>query len=378
MSKRDYYEVLDVARDAPQAEIKRAFRRLAMKYHPDRNSDDAEAELKFKEVKEAYEVLSDEKKRKMYDQFGHAAMNGPAGGHGGFHGGGFEDIFGSVFGDFGDIFGGGRARGRAGPVPQSGADLRIRVDITLEEAIRGVEESLQIPNLVACNDCTGTGTKAGSTATTCKDCEGSGFLRIQQGFMMIQQTCPTCHGAGLFKDPCNSCRGEGRVRKTKTLSVKLPAGIDNGDRVRLAGEGEAGLFGGPSGDLYVQVEITPHEIFTREGENLHCELPVDFVTCALGGEITVPTLEGSETITIPSETQAGAEFRLAGKGVKSLQRSSRVGDLFCKVVIETPVSLSDEQKEMLQNFADSLKSSKKDHSPRAKSWFNKVKDFFTH
>jgi len=371
MSKKDYYEVLGVARNASEAELKKAYRRLAMKYHPDRNPDDAEAEANFKEAKEAYEVLTDAQKRAAYDQFGHAGVDPSMGGGGGARGaGGFGDIFEDVFGD---IFGGGRSsRTRA----QRGADLRYDLSITLEEAVQGKTVKIQIPTQVACKTCDGSGAKKGSTPETCTTCAGQGQVRIQQGFFSVQQTCPRCHGSGkMISDPCSSCHGHGRVQESKTLSVKIPAGVDTGDRIRLGGEGEAGENSGPAGDLYVQVHIKEHPLFTRDASNLYCEMPVSFVTTALGGEIDVPTLDGRVKLKIPSETQTGKVFRLRGKGVRSVH-DSHIGDLFCKVVVETPVKLSAEQKEILRSFDESVQGGNHKHSPKAHSWLDGVKSFF--
>jgi molecular chaperone DnaJ len=367
MSKRDYYEVLGVERTITKIELKKTFRRLAMKYHPDRNPGDTEAEIKFKEVKEAYEVLSDDRKRQAYDQFGHAAVDGMGAGSGGA---------GAGFADFGDIFSeifGGRSSGTRA---QAGADLRYSLEITLEEAVKGLTKEIEIPNFETCDDCDGSGAKKGTAPVTCHSCQGTGQLRIQQGFLTIQQTCPNCHGAGtMIKDACSSCRGQGRKQVTKTLTVEIPAGIDTGDRIRLAGEGEAGIYGGPSGDLYVQIEVKRHPIFLRDGRDLHCEIPVDFVSCVLGGELEIPTLDGNAILKIPAETQSGKVFRLRGKGVTAVHGNSQ-GDLFCKVTIETPVNLSDEQKQLLREFNQTLENSNKDHSPQSKSWFGKVKEFF--
>lgn len=375
MSKRDYYEILGVAKNASDAELKKAYRRLAMKYHPDRNKDDATAEEKFKEAKEAYEVLSDGQKRAAYDQFGHDGVSGQGGfGGGGFGGGGqgFGDIFEDIFGD---IFGGGRA-GPQGPRAQRGADMRYSMELSLEEAVHGKKVEIKVPTLVSCKECDGSGARKGSKPKTCETCDGHGQVRMQQGFFSIQQTCPDCQGQGtVISDPCHQCHGQGRVQEHKTLSVNIPAGVDTGDRIRLAGEGEAGTHGAPSGDLYVQVSVKKHDIFERDGNNLYCEVPVAFVTAALGGEIEVPTLEGRVKLKIPSETQSGKVFRLRGKGVKSV-RGHGTGDLLCTVVVETPVSLSKEQKAMLEAFRDSLAEDGKDHSPRERSWFAGVKKFF--
>ncbi|GIU30912.1 molecular chaperone DnaJ [Shewanella colwelliana] len=371
MSKRDYYEVLGVGRDASEREIKKAYKRLAMKFHPDRNPGDKAAETSFKEVKEAYEILTDSDKKAAYDQFGHAGVD-PNRGGGGF--GGNAD-FGDVFGDvFGDIFGGGRRGGQRQAA--RGSDLRYNLELSLEEAVKGLTKELRIPTLAACDSCDGSGAKKGSSPTTCGTCHGQGQVQMRQGFFAVQQACPTCHGRGkIIKDPCNKCHGEGRVEKSKTLSVKIPAGVDTGDRIRLSGEGEAGEFGAPPGDLYVQVTVREHAIFVRDGNNLYCEVPISFSTAALGGEIEVPTLDGKVNLKIPSETQTGRMFRLRGKGVKSV-RSHAVGDLLCKVVMETPVNLSDKQKELLREFDNTLTGSSKKHSPKAEGFFDGVKKFF--
>lgn len=370
MAKEDFYKLLGVERNASDAEIKKSYRRLAMKYHPDRNKDDqAEAETKFKQIKEAYEVLSDPKKRSAYDQFGHAGVDQSMGGRGGFGAESFSDIFGDVFGD---IFGGGRTRGSV----QRGADLRYNLELTLEEAVAGTEAKIRVPVLVVCGECNGSGAKKGSSPVICSTCHGHGQVRMQQGFFSVQQTCPTCRGTGKqIKDPCGKCYGQGRVQETKTLSVKVPAGVDTGDRIRLAGEGEAGERGGPAGDLYVQIQVKDHEIFTRDGANLYCEVPISFATACLGGEIEVPTLDGKVMLKIPAETQTGKLFRLRGKGVKPV-RGGAVGDLLCRVQIETPVHLTKEQKELIQQLGDSLSGGGKHHSPQEHSWTDGVKSFF--
>lgn len=370
MAKEDFYKLLGVDRNASDAEIKKSYRRLAMKYHPDRNKDNpAEAEAKFKQIKEAYEVLSDPKKRSAYDQFGHAGVDQSMGGRGGFGAESFSDIFGDVFGD---IFGGGRARSSV----QRGADLRYNLELTLEEAVAGTEAKIRVPVLVVCGECNGSGAKKGSSPVICSTCHGHGQVRMQQGFFSVQQTCPTCRGTGKqIKDPCGKCYGQGRVQETKTLSVKVPAGVDTGDRIRLAGEGEAGERGGPAGDLYVQIQVKDHEIFTRDGANLYCEVPISFATACLGGEIEVPTLDGKVMLKIPAETQTGKLFRLRGKGVKPV-RGGAVGDLLCRVQIETPVHLTKEQKELIQQLGDSLSGGGKHHSPQEHSWTDGVKSFF--
>ncbi|EPC00082.1 molecular chaperone DnaJ [Litchfieldella anticariensis FP35 = DSM 16096] len=376
MSKRDYYEVLGLERGADQKEIKKAYRRLAQKYHPDRNPDDETAAEKFREVSEAYEVLADSEKRAAYDQFGHAGVEGQAGGFGagGFGGagaGGFSDIFGDVFGD---IFGGGSAR-RNPNAPQRGSDLRYNLELDLEDAVSGTTVDIRVPRHVECERCDGNGAEPGSSKETCPTCGGHGQVRMQQGFFAVQQTCPTCHGSGqMIKVPCHKCHGEGRVRETRTLSVKIPAGVDTGDRIRLNNEGEAGMNGGPPGDLYVQVAIKSHPIFQRDGRHLQCEVPINFVDAALGGELEVPTLDGRVKLKIPPETQTGKLFRLRGKGVKPV-RGGPPGDLLCKVVVETPIKLNEDQKELLRRFQDSLGESNS-HSPKKSSFFDGVKKFF--
>jgi molecular chaperone DnaJ len=375
MSKRDFYEILGVQKNATEAEIKKAFKRLAMKLHPDRNPDDKEAEGKFKEAKEAYDILSDAKKRAAYDQFGHAGVDasmggGRGGGYGGGGGGSFSDIFGDVFGD---VFGGGGGRG--GQRVYRGADLRYNLELNLEEAVNGTSVKIRVPTLVACEECGGSGAKKGSSPTTCPTCHGQGQVRMQQGFFSLQQTCPRCHGNGkIISDPCNACHGEGRKEKQKTLSVKVPAGVDNGDRIRLSGEGEAGEQGGPAGDLYVQISVREHPIFKRDGGDLYCEVPIGFTTAALGGELDVPTLNGRVKLKVPAESQTGKLFRMRGKGVKSV-RSTQVGDLLCRIVIETPVNLTSKQKELLSAFDDSMKGNGK-HSPKHSGWLDGVKKFF--
>jgi len=368
-TKRDYYEVLGVNRDADEEAIKKAYRRLAMKHHPDRNAGDKSAEEKFKEAKEAYEMLSDPDKRAAYDRFGHAGVD-PSAGAAGAGAGGFADAFGDIFGD---IF--GQGRGNRSSVYR-GADLRYNLEISLEQAARGTETKIRIPTQQTCTTCSGSGAKPGTKPVTCPTCQGHGQVRMQQGFFSIQQTCPKCHGSGkTITDPCGTCHGAGRVKHHKTLAVKIPAGVDEGDRIRLAGEGEAGVNGGPTGDLYVQIQVKPHPVFQRDGDHLHCEMPVSFATTALGGEIAIPTLDGTATIKIPPETQSGKVFRLRGKGVKGV-RSHAHGDLHCHVVVETPVNLTERQKELLREFeAISLKDRER-HSPRSKSWFDKVKEFF--
>lgn len=372
MSKRDFYEVLGVARDASEAEIKKAYRRLAMKYHPDRNPDDPEMQGKFTEAKAAYEVLRDKNKRAAYDQFGHAGVEAGQGGHGGFSG---ADAFSDIFGDvFGDIFGGGRRGGRSQVF--RGADLRYELDLTLEQAVSGDSISIDIPTHVECERCGSSGAEPGTKPVTCNHCGGSGQTRVQQGFFSIQQTCRMCHGSGTLIDtPCTECAGRGRVRKLRTLAVQVPAGVDTGDRIRLSREGEAGRNGGPPGDLYVDIAVQPHPIFSREGQNLSCEVPISFATAALGGTVEVPTLDGQVSLKVPAETQSGKVFRLRGKGVRSV-RSSGIGDLFCRVQVETPVRLNETQKEKLRAFEESISGEGNQHSPRARSWFDGVREFF--
>ncbi len=373
MAKRDYYEVLGVSKTATADEIKKAYRRLAMKYHPDRNKDESEATgEKFKEAKEAYEVLKDDDKRAAYDRFGHDGLKGSAGGPGGGFGAeGFGDIFGDVFGD---IFGGGRRGG--GPQVFRGADLGYELKLDLETAVAGDTVTIDVPTQVACDSCGGSGAKKGSEPVTCSTCGGAGQVRMQQGFFSIQQTCPACKGAGTtIADPCMDCHGRGRVRKTRTLSVKVPAGVDDGDRIRLSGEGEAGRNGGPAGDLYVEIRVKPHRIFEREGANLSCEVPVSVATATLGGEVELPTLDGHVSLKIPAGTQSGKTFRLRGKGVTTV-RDPRRGDLFAQVAVETPVNLTAEQKELLEKFDESLRAGGERHSPRAGGWLDTVKRFF--
>lgn len=374
MSKRDYYEVLGVAKNATEAEIKKAFKKLAMKHHPDRNPDDKSAEEKFKEAREAYDILSDAKKRAAYDQFGHAGVDTSAAGGGGYYGGAGGASFSDIFGDvFGDIFGGG---GRGGQRVYRGADLRYNLELSLEEAVHGTTQKIRIPTLVNCEVCGGSGARKGSSPSVCPTCHGQGQVRMQQGFFSVQQACPRCHGSGkLITDPCTSCHGEGRVEKYKTLSVKIPPGVDNGDRIRLSGEGEAGENGGPAGDLYVQVHVREHPIFTRDGSDLLCEVPVSFTAAALGGDLEVPTLEGRVKLKIPAESQSGKLFRLRGKGVKSV-RGGQVGDLICRIVVETPVNLTSRQKDLLREFEKSMEEDGKSHSPKHSSWLDGVKKFF--
>jgi molecular chaperone DnaJ len=371
MAKRDYYEVLGVQRNVDKAELKKAYRKLAMKHHPDRNPDDEDAQEHFKEAQEAYDVLRDDQKRSAYDQFGHTATGPGARGPAGFDG----DV-GDIFGDmFGDIFGGRGGRGGARQQQQRGSDLRFAMELDLEEAVTGITREIRIPTMCECKKCDGSGAEDGQK-TSCTTCGGVGQVRMQQGIFSVQQTCPACKGMGqVIKNPCFACHGQGRVRETKTLSVKIPSGVDTGDRIRLAGEGEAGMAGSPAGDLYVEVRVRAHRLFERDGDDLYCEVPIHFTTAAIGGELEIPTLRGQVKLKIPSETQTGRMFRLRGKGVKSV-RSHRQGDLMCKVVIETPVRLSKSQKALLKEFQDSYETSKTDHNPKSSSWLGGVKEFF--
>ena len=371
MAKRDYYEILGVKKSATDDELKKSYRRLAMKHHPDRNLDDENANEKFKEAKEAYEILSDSEKRSAYDQFGHAGVDPSARGPGGA--GGFQGNVGDIFGDvFGDIFGGGR---RGGQQRQRGSDLRFSLDLDLEHAISGLTREIKVPTLGACKTCDGSGAKDGKKEA-CSTCGGVGQVRMQQGIFSVQQTCPACNGAGRrISNPCSACHGQGRVRETRTLSVKIPAGVDSGDRIRLAGEGEAGMAGAPAGDLYVEVRVKPHRLFDRDSDDLFCEVPIVFTLAAMGGELEIPTLSGQVKLKIPQETQTGRMFRLKGKGVKSV-RSHRTGDLMCRVVVETPVKLTREQRDLLKQFEQSYASDNTVHNPRAHSWLKGVREFF--
>ena len=374
MAKRDYYEVLGVSKNASEAELKKAYRKLAMKHHPDRNADNPEeAEEAFKEVKEAHEILSDAQKRAAYDQFGHAGVDASMGSGGHGHGaGGVGDIFDSVFGD---IFGGG-TRGGGGPRVYRGADLAYDLEMTLEEAVAGNTVQIRIPTHKECKTCKGSGAKKGTSAATCNTCQGHGQVRMSQGFFSVQQTCPECRGTGkVIKDPCGDCHGQGKVRDNKTISVKVPPGVDTGDRIRLSGEGEPGENGGPSGDLYVSVRVKDHAIFKRDDADLYCEVPIGFATAALGGEMEVPTLDGKVSLKIPAETQSEKVFRLRGKGVKTV-RGSHTGDLLCKAVVETPVNLTSRQKELLKELDESMQEGGKRHSPKESSWLDGVKSFF--
>ncbi|MCZ8234646.1 MAG: molecular chaperone DnaJ [Inhella sp.] len=384
-TKRDFYEVLGVAKNADDDAIKKAYRKLAMKHHPDRNqgegADAKKAEEKFKEVKEAYEVLSDAQKRAAYDQYGHAGVDPNAGGAGGgFRGGpegfgGFAEAFGDIFGD---MFGsnGGRRGGGGGQRVYRGADLSYSLEISLEEAARGTDTQIRIPTWESCGTCGGSGAKPGTSAKTCGHCGGSGTVHLRQGFFSIQQTCPHCHGSGkVIPDPCGTCHGAGKLKKQKTLEVKIPAGINEGMRIRSAGNGEPGVNGGPAGDLYIEIHLKQHDIFERDGDDLHCTVPVLLTTAALGGHIEVPTLGGKAEIELPEGTQHGKTFRLKGKGIKGL-RSSYPGDLYCHVSVETPVKLTEHQRKLLKELDKSFREAGDKHSPSSKSWTDRVKDLF--
>lgn len=374
MAKRDYYEVLGVSNSVNDADLKKAYRRLAMKHHPDRNPGDEAAEVKFKEAKEAYDVLSDSEKRATYDQYGHAAFeNGMGGGAGGFGGGagGFGDVFGDMFGDIFGGGGGGRQRQRRG------SDMRYNLSLSLEDAVRGTEVNITVPRMSSCKTCGGSGAKKGSSPSQCGTCHGQGQVRMQQGFFSVQQACPQCQGSGsIIKDPCGDCHGQGLVKENKKLSVKIPAGVDEGDQIRLSGEGESAGSGGVNGDLYVSVSLKPHSIFTRDGVDLHCSVPISYASLTLGGELEVPTLEGRAKLKIPAGTQSGKMFRLRGKGVKNVRNAGFVGDLYAEVLVETPVNLTKQQKELLQELQDSFDSGGSKHSPENSSWSDKIKSFF--
>lgn len=375
MAKRDFYEILGVAKNASDDDLKKAYRKLAMKYHPDRNPDSKEAEEKFKQAKEAYEILSDDNKRAAYDRYGHAGVDPNAAGMGSAGAAGFGDSFGDIFGE---IFGAGRrGGGGGGPQVYRGADLKYAMEITLEQAANGFDTEIRVPSWENCEVCKGSGAKVGTSPKTCRTCGGSGAVRMQQGFFSVQQTCPTCHGSGKeITDPCVSCDGVGRTRRNKTLQVKIPAGIDDGMRIRSSGNGEPGINGGPPGDLFVEIHLKEHKIFQRENDDLHCELTIPFTTAALGGDIQVPTLNGKAEITIPEGTQSGKTFRLRGKGIKGV-RGAYPGDLYCHFVVETPVKLTEEQKAILKQFEASLGEGGERHSPQSKSWTDRVKNFFS-
>jgi molecular chaperone DnaJ len=376
-TKRDYYDVLGVPKNASEEEIKKAYRKLAMKFHPDRNQGDAgkDAEAKFKEAKEAYEMLSDGDKRAAYDQYGHAGvdpnMRGGAPGAEGF--GGFAEAFGDIFGD---VFGGGRGRGQGRQVFR-GSDLSYAMEISLEEAANGKEAQIRIPSWDECETCHGSGAKPGTQAKTCGTCQGQGVVQMRQGFFSVQQTCPHCRGTGkIIPEPCATCHGQGKVKKQKTLEVKIPAGIDDGMRIRSAGNGEPGTNGGPPGDLYIEIRLKKHDIFERDGDDLHCAVPISMTTAALGGEIEVPTLAGKAAIDIPDGTQPGKQFRLRGKGIKGV-RSSYPGDLYCHISVEVPVKLTEHQRKLIKELDESLRKGGAKHSPNEDSWTDKLKSFFS-
>ncbi len=381
MSKADYYQSLGVAKNASDEDIKKAYRKMAMKYHPDRNQGDKaqEAEVKFKEIKEAYEILSDPQKRAAYDQYGHAGvdpnMRGGFGGGGAEGFGGFAEAFGDIFGDiFGQAQGGRRGGGRQ---VYRGNDLSYAMDITLEEAAKGKDTQIRIPSWEHCDVCSGTGAKPGTSVKTCQTCGGAGAVQMRQGFFSVQQTCPTCRGSGkVIPEPCTACHGAGKVKKQKTLEIKIPPGINDGMRIRSSGNGEPGENGGPPGDLYIEIRLKKHDIFERDGDDLHCRVPVSMTTAALGGEIEVPTLDGKAKIDISEGTQYGKTYRLRGKGIKGV-RSAVPGDLYCHIQVETPVKLTEFQRKLLKELDESLKKDSKKHSPTDKGFFDKVSDFFS-
>lgn len=370
MSKRDYYETLGVAKGASESDIKQAYRRLAMKYHPDRNQNDAEAESRFKEAKEAYDILGNPEKRSRYDRFGFAGVENS---NSGFHTTeDLNDIFGGIFSDFSDIFGSGRRSSR----PAQGSHLRYSMELELEEAVNGVEKEIRVPTKVVCESCSGSGAKKGTSPQTCSTCNGRGQVQMQQLGFSLRQTCPQCHGAGtIITDPCHDCNGHGFVQKSVFLSVQVPPGIDHGDQVRIAGKGEAGPNGAPPGDLYVQISLRRHSIFERDGDDLYCKMPISITTATLGGTLELPTLDGRAKIKIQPETQTGKVMRLRGKGVRNV-RSRAVGDLYCKLVIETPVSLTAKQKALLKELDDSLEQGGARHNPRLSNWSRRIKLFW--
>ncbi|RYF58313.1 MAG: molecular chaperone DnaJ [Comamonadaceae bacterium] len=379
-TKRDYYETLGVPKNASDEEIKKSYRKLAMKFHPDRNQGDAakDAEAKFKEAKEAYEMLSDGQKRAAYDQYGHAGVDPNMRGGPGAEGfGGFAEAFGDIFGD---VFGGGAAgarRGGGGRQVYRGNDLSYAMEVTLEEAAEGKDAQIRIPSWDDCNTCHGTGAKPGTKPITCTTCHGQGAVQMRQGFFSVQQTCPQCRGTGkIIPEPCTVCHGQGKIKNNKTLEVKIPAGIDDGMRIRSTGNGEPGTNGGPPGDLYIEIRIKKHEVFERDGDDLHCVVPVSMTTAALGGEIEVPTLAGHAAIDIPDGTQSGKQFRLRGKGIKGV-RASYPGDLYCHIRVETPVKLTEHQRKLLKELDESLKKGGDKHSPNDKGWLDKAKEFFS-
>ena len=377
MAKKDYYDTLGVPKNASDEDIKKAYRKQAMKHHPDRNQGDSAkaAEEKFKEAKEAYEMLSDEQKRAAYDQYGHAGVDPNRGGGPGAEGfGGFAEAFGDIFGDVFNGQRGGRQQG--GRQVFRGGDLSYAMEVTLEEAASGKEAQIRVPSWDDCGTCKGSGAKPGTKVATCTTCHGHGVVQMRQGFFSVQQTCPQCKGTGkLIPDPCSSCHGVGKTKTNKTLEVKIPAGIDDGMRIRSTGNGEPGTNGGPPGDLYIEIRVKKHEIFERDGDDLHCAVPISFTTAALGGEIEVPTLAGKAAIDIPEGTQAAKQFRLRGKGIKGV-RSSYPGDLYCHITVETPVKLTEHQRKLLKEFEESLKKGGGKHSPSEDSWTDKLKNFF--
>jgi len=374
-TKRDFYEILGVPKNASEDEIKKSYRKLAMKYHPDRNQGDESAEVKFKEAKEAYEMLSDAEKRAAYDQYGHAGvdpnMRGAAGA-GGF--GGFGESFGDIFGD---IFGQARRQQGGGRQVFRGNDLSYAMDITLEEAAAGKKTEIRIPSYDECDTCHGTGAKPGTSAKTCGTCQGQGVVQMRQGFFSVQQNCPHCRGSGkIISDPCSPCHGQGKVKRQKTLEISIPAGIDDGMRIRSTGNGEPGTNGGPPGDLYIEIRLQKHEVFQRDGDDLHCAVPISFTTAALGGEVSVPTLNGEAAIDLPEGTQTGKQFRLRGKGIKGV-RASFPGDLYCHITVETPVKLTEHQRKLLKELDESLKKGGAKHSPTESGWADKLKNLFS-
>ena len=375
MAKRDFYEILGVPKNASDEDIKKSYRKLAMKFHPDRNQGEPakEAEVKFKEAKEAYEMLSDPQKRAAYDQHGHAGVDPNMRGPGGEGMGGFAEAFGDIFGE---MFG-QQQRGRGGRQVFRGGDLSYGMEVTLEEAAKGKEAQIRIPTHENCEVCSGTGAKPGTQAKTCGTCGGAGAVQVRQGFFSVQQTCPSCRGMGkTISDPCMPCAGQGKIKKQKTLEVKIPAGIDGGMRIRSAGNGEPGTNGGPPGDLYIEIRQKKHDIFERDGDDLHCTVPINIVTAALGGEIDVPTLDGKAAIDLPEGTQTGKQFRLRGKGIKGV-RASYPGDLYCHITVETPVKLTEHQRKLLKELDESFKKGGNKHSPTGDSWTDKLKGFFS-
>jgi molecular chaperone DnaJ len=379
MAKRDYYETLGVVKNASDEDIKKAYRKLAMKHHPDRNQGDGAkgAEEKFKEAKEAYEMLSDPQKRAAYDQYGHAGVDpnrGGAGGAGAEGFGGFAEAFGDIFGD---MFGQQRGRANGGRQVYRGSDLSYALEITLEEAAKGKDAQIRIPSWESCDSCKGSGAKPGTQVKSCTTCAGSGSMQIRQGFFSVQQTCTTCRGSGkIIPEPCLACHGQGKIKRQKTLEVKIPAGIDGGMRIRSTGNGEPGTNGGPAGDLYIEIRLKKHDIFERDGDDIHCSVPISIITASLGGEIEVPTLAGKAAIDLPEGTQTGKQFRLRGKGIKGV-RSNYPGDLYCHITVEIPVKLNETQRRLLRELEDSFKKGGGKHSPSGDSWTDKIKNLFS-